>query len=92
VCSALARPVWRANDLSGLVARDLSGFIWGLEVAQEEGDGATAGDPEDEVRRSVWRLARRTAVARGGGAVAWRYASARFAAMSNAMKKAESRG
>jgi hypothetical protein len=45
--------VWRANDLSGLVARDLSGFIWGLEVAQDEADGAAAGDPEDEIRGSV---------------------------------------
>ena len=38
-----------AHDMSGFVARDLSGLLWSpLEVADET-DGDTTGDPEDAI-------------------------------------------
>ncbi len=37
-----------AHDMSGLVARNLSGFIFHLEVPDEKDRDAT-GDPEDAI-------------------------------------------
>jgi hypothetical protein len=41
----------RVNDLSGVVARNLSGFEGSHASTSEPGQMAT-GDPEDEIRRS----------------------------------------
>ena len=47
-----ARRVLRAHDLSGVVARHLSGFGLGDGSTFEPGAMAT-GDPEDEIRRGM---------------------------------------
>ncbi|MGH8378353.1 MAG: hypothetical protein ACRER7_05305, partial [Gammaproteobacteria bacterium] len=48
-----SRLVWRANDLSGFVARGLSGFIVTFKRGGHEKDRLATGDPEDEISRSV---------------------------------------
>jgi hypothetical protein len=54
--SAQAPPaeVLRASDLSGFVARDLSGFTLSPQRgATRETDGIATGDSEDEVQRGL---------------------------------------
>ena len=53
--SAKAAPCYllEAFDLSGFVARNLSGRHSALKGVRNETDGAATGDPEDEIRRSV---------------------------------------
>ena len=51
---ALTDSVLRANDLSGFVARDLSGLkLSSQRGAQRETDRTATGDSEDEIQRSV---------------------------------------
>jgi hypothetical protein len=45
--------VSRVNELSGSVARYLSGRHSVPKGVRDEADGAVTGDPEDEIRRSV---------------------------------------
>jgi hypothetical protein len=39
----------RINKLHGLVANDLSGFIWSPEKISDETDRMAIGDQEDEI-------------------------------------------
>ena len=56
--------------MSGSVARNMSGL--GKRNGNHPKPGAlVTGDPEDEIRRSVYRLARRTIDASGSSTVAW---------------------
>ena len=63
--------VLRANDLSGFVARDLSGFMLSLHRGMKhEADRAAPGDSADEIQRGVRRMACWGADPDGGGATA----------------------
>jgi len=55
--------------MSGFVAHKMSGFRIPEEGCNETGRMVT-GDSENEIRRSVWRLAGRAFDARRSGAVA----------------------
>jgi hypothetical protein len=46
----------RANDMSGLVAHNLSGLNCRWETTNETDNMAT-GDQTHEIQRSLWRLA-----------------------------------
>src|SRR5712692_7844342 len=61
--------VQRANDLSGFVARDLSGLGYLRKGVQFEADTLATGDSEDEIRRGIWGLAGGTTDARRSGTV-----------------------
>ncbi len=50
--------VLRVRDLSGSVARDLSGCHSHPKGVTDETDGVVTGDPEDEIRGSVCRVER----------------------------------
>ena len=43
----------RVNDLSGFVARNLSGCHSAPKGVRHKTDGAATGDAEDEIRRSL---------------------------------------
>jgi hypothetical protein len=51
--------VWRANKMSGFVARDLSGFILSQEVTEYETDRMATGDSEDAILLKRMRVGRR---------------------------------
>ena len=55
-CKARFRAVSGANSLSGVVARHPSGLM-GAEEAPHDPDTSATGDPTDEVRGSLWRVA-----------------------------------
>jgi hypothetical protein len=58
----------RVRDLSGSVARQLSGRHSAPKGVPDETDGTATGDPEDEIRRSVRRMEHRAADAGRSGA------------------------
>ncbi len=63
--------VLRANDLSGFVARDLSGFMLSLHRGMKhEADRAAPRDSADEIQRGVRRVACWGTDPDGGGATA----------------------
>jgi hypothetical protein len=56
-----------ANDMSGIVAHNLSGLLWSpLEVADET-DGDATGDPEDAIRRGLLGMDRKSIESARGG-------------------------
>jgi hypothetical protein len=62
--------LWGVNEVSGSVARNMSGLGESNGNNPKPGTLVT-GDPENEIRRSIYRLARRTIDAIGGGTVTW---------------------
>ena len=46
-------PMLRVRDLSGFVARQLSGRHSVPKEVRDEADGTATGDPEDEIRRGI---------------------------------------
>ena len=55
--------MWRANEMSGSVARNMSGLGERNGSTLEPGTMVT-GDPDNEIRRSLYRLASRAIDAR----------------------------